>query len=139
MSRQQQQQQARIEIDVRPAKEVGEWQELTFRTFSYQLPSDLAQSPLTPRAAGNLEKAIYWAIQGRRDEVIRAFRNAISGTSDVASLVKIAAAAHGEGFCDEAMAVFQKAARLAQQRKREPRILDQVRTVGQAMGYSVEP
>lgn len=129
---------ATVEITVRPAQAAPAGEDtapLFYRGAEYWLPGAIVRSPLTPKVMRQLEKAQVYAVNGDRDRMLAEFRKTLVSTSDVATLVKVAAAAHSEGLAHEAGEALRKAVRMAE--RLEGAMVAMVQGVARQFGYAI--
>jgi len=107
---------------------------LFYRGVTVHLPIELVRAPLPTLTFRHLDKVGRAALEGRRDRVVAALQRAIASAHDVASLLKIAVVALGEGAIEEVSAALARAWRGAQ---RDPEALEVVREAALAMGHPV--
>ncbi len=125
-------------LDVRPAAEVPEGsrtlEPLFYRGVTVHLPVELVRAPLPTLTFRHLDKVGRAAMEGRRDRVVAALQRAVASAHDVASLLKIAVVALGEGAVEEVSAALARAWRSAQ---RDPEALEIIREAARALGQPV--
>ena len=125
-------------LDVRPAHAVPgptrALEPLFYRGVTVHLPADLVRAPLPTLTFRHLDKVGRAAMGGRRDRVVAALQRAVASAHDVASLLKIAVVALGEGAIEEVTAALSRAWRTAQ---RDPEALEIIREAAKALGQPI--
>lgn len=125
-------------LDVRPATQVTGTsrvlEPLYYRGVTVHLPADLVRAPLPTLTFRHLDKVGRAAMAGRRDRVVSALQRAIASAHDVASLLKIAVVALGEGAVEEVSEALSRAWRSAH---RDPEAMDIIREAARALGQPV--